>query len=133
VSGPGRADDDAEIRNLLARYCILLDHDDVDSWVGLFTTDAVYEVFGRRWEGEAGLRKMIGLAPGGLHMAGSAVVEIDGDRAHTQQNSLFVDPASGEMRSAVYDDELVRTSDGWRIHRRRCRFITPNGLADRPS
>jgi hypothetical protein len=28
--------------------------------------------------------------------------------------------------------ELVRTPEGWRIARRRCRFLTATGLSDRP-
>ncbi len=30
--------DSIEITNLLARYCLLLDVDDIDAWVGLFTS-----------------------------------------------------------------------------------------------
>ena len=50
-------------------------------------------------------------------------------RAGTCSSSNAV---SGVMRSAVYDDELVRTPDGWRIESCRCRFIVAGGLADRP-
>ena len=56
-------DDSIEITNLLARYCLLLDVDDIDAWVGLFTSDATYEVFGRTWEGPEGVRKMTSRAP----------------------------------------------------------------------
>ncbi|WP_426573999.1 nuclear transport factor 2 family protein [Aquihabitans sp. McL0605] len=125
--------DDAEIRNLLARYCLALDLDDVDAWVALFTPDASYHVYGRAFEGHDGLRRMMAGAPGGLHLGGPpVVVRVDGDRAITQQNLLFVERGTGAMRSAVYDDELVRTPDGWRIASRRCRFIVADGLADRP-
>jgi hypothetical protein len=37
-----------------------------------------------------------------------------------------------EIRRSLYDDELVRTDGGWRIATRRCRFITAEGLRDRP-
>ena len=47
------------------------------------------------------------------------------------QNLLFV-PTDGFTRSAVYTDQLVRTSTGWRIAARRCRFIVADGLADKP-
>ena len=59
------AEDHVAITNLLARYCLALDLDDVDSWVDLFTADASYEVFGRTWEGHEGLRKLLRAAPGG--------------------------------------------------------------------
>jgi len=45
---------------------------------------------------------------------------------------LFVDRVSGEIRKALYSDELVRTPDGWRIKKRRCEFITPDGIRNRP-
>lgn len=125
--------DDAEIRNLLARYCVLLDLDDVDAWVELFTSDATYEVYGRTFEGHDGLRKMLSGAPGGLHLGGPpAITPVDDDRVTTQQNLLFVDRDTGEQRGALYDDVVVRTPDGWRIASRRCRFHTPDGLQDRP-
>lgn len=126
--------DDVAIRNLLARYCLTLDMDDVDGWVELFTEDARYRVYGRTFEGHEGLRTMMEAAPGGLHLGGPPVVEAigDGDHAVAQHNLLFLERRSGEMRSAVYDHELVRTAGGWRIASIRCRFIVADGLADRP-
>jgi len=131
---PTITDDHAEIRNLLSRYCLLLDHDDVDGWVALFTTDATFDVYGRTFAGHDGLRRMLSGAPGGLHLGGALVIDlVDADHARTQQNLLFIDRTNGESRSAVYYDELVRTDAGWRIAARRCRFIVADGLSDRPS
>jgi hypothetical protein len=78
------------------------------------------------------LRKMMSAAPGGLHLGGPPVVNIDGDRAETLQNLLFIERVTNEMRRSVYDDVLVRTENGWRIKSRRCRFIVRDGLSDRP-
>ncbi len=130
---PSAAEDDTAIRNLLARYCLYLDYDDADRWVALFTEDATYEVYGRAFTGHDGLRRMLSGAPRGLHLGGPPVIELDGDAARTQQNLLFVDSANGESRSAVYEDVLIRTPIGWRIALRRCRFITAEGLRDRPA
>jgi 3-phenylpropionate/cinnamic acid dioxygenase small subunit len=128
-----QADHYAAICNLLAHYCVLLDQDDVDAWVDLFTTDATYTVYGHTFRGHDGLRKMMSGAPGGLHLGGPpAVTFVDDDRALAQQNLLFYERTGNEMRRALYDDELVRTADGWRIASRRCRFITVDGLSDRP-
>ena len=113
------ADDDAAIRTLLARYCLALDRDDVDSCLAQFVPDLTYRVYGRTYTGQDGLRRMLTRAPGGLHLGGNPVVEIDGDTARTEQNALFVDSATGEARGVVYDDELVRTAAGWRIASRR--------------
>jgi len=129
---PGISEDHAEIRNLLARYCMHLDLDDAEGWVKLFTPDAVYQVYGREFAGHEGLLAMANAAPGGFHLGGSAVIDLDGDRARTIRNLLFVERGTGETRRAVYDEDLVRTADGWRITRCRCRFHGPDGLADRP-
>jgi hypothetical protein len=127
------AEDHVAITSLLARYCLTLDLGDVEGWVALFTPDACYEVYGRSFDGHAGLRVLLNAAPGGLHLGGPPSIEmIDRDRARTRRNLLFIDRASGASRSAVYTDELRRTDAGWRIARCRCRFIVRDGLADRP-
>ncbi len=126
-----------DVRDLLARYCLALDRHDVEAWVALFTTDATYHVYGRTFEGHDGLRSMMTNAPRGLHLGGQPVVELHDDgRASVQQNLLFLEVATGALRGAVYDDVLVR-QDGvatsrWLFSTRRCRFITPDGLQDRP-
>jgi uncharacterized protein (TIGR02246 family) len=127
-------EDHVAIADLFARYCLALDHDDIDGWVALFTPDAVFEVYGRSFTGHEGLREMMAAAPGGLHLGGPPVIEMLGpDRARTMQNLLFVDRSDGSSRSAVYTDELQRSGGEWRIARRRCRFIVPGGLSDRPA
>lgn len=128
-----RSDDDAAVRNLLAGYCLALDLDDVEQWVSLFTHDASYEVYGRTFEGHEGLSRMMAAAPGGLHLGGPPLVEFtSADTAQTRRNLLFIDRVTGEQRSAVYEDDLMRTPKGWRINRCRCRFIVADGLSDRP-
>lgn len=125
--------DHVAITNLLACYCLALDVDDIETWVSLFTTDAVYETYGHTWVGHAGLRKMMGGAPRGLHLGGPTLISmLEPNRARTTQNLLFVDAATGAMRRSIYTDELRRTEQGWRIASRRCRFIVADGLADRP-
>ena len=126
-------EDCVAITDLLARYCLTLDLDDVDGWVALFTDDASYDVYGRTFRGHDGLRRMLSAAPGGLHLGGPPVIEmIDADRATTMRNLLFVDRSDHGTRSAVYTDELRRTAEGWRIARCRCRFFVADGFSDRP-
>jgi hypothetical protein len=126
-------EDHVAITDLLARYCLALDLDDIEAWVELFTPDASYEVFGRSWDGHEGLRDMLRGAPRGLHLGGSPVIDVTGpDHARTTQNLLFVEVKAAILRRSVYTDELRRTSEGWRIARRRCQFIVPDGLSDRP-
>lgn len=126
-------DDHVAITNLLARYCLALDVDDIDAWVSLFTTDATYETFGRTWDGHDGLRQMMRGAPRGLHLGGPPVISMLGpDEARTTQNLLFVEATTAAMRRSIYTDELRRTDQGWRIASRRCQFIVTDGIADRP-
>jgi SnoaL-like domain len=123
----------AAITNLLARYCLSLDRDDIETCVSLFTEDGSFEVYSRSFDGHDGLRSMMTGAPKGLHLGGPPVVEIvDADTARTEQNLLFVERESGVSRSAVYRDDLVRTDRGWRIRKRHCQFIVAGGLSDRP-
>jgi len=127
-------EDHVAISTLMARYCLTLDLDDTEAWVALFTEDATYEVYSRSFDGHDGLRKMLSGAPGGLHLGGPPVIEmIDRDHARTTRNLLFIERGDGESRSAVYNDELIRTADGWRIAATRCRFIVADGLSDRPA
>ena len=126
-------EDHVAISALFARYCLTLDVHDVDGWVDLYLADARYEVYGRSWDGHEGLRKMSAGAPHGLHLGGPPVVEMDGtDRARVTRNLLFLEQQTGVSRSAVYEDELRRTGDGWRIACTRCQLITADGLRDRP-
>lgn len=127
-------EDHVAISDLLARYCLTLDLDDVEGWVALFTPDGSFQVYGRSWDGHEGLRRMATAAPGGLHLGGPPIIEvIDRDQAKTTRNLMFVERGGGVMRNAVYTDELRRTPDGWRIARTRCRFIVAEGLSDRPA
>jgi hypothetical protein len=126
-------EDHVEITDLLARYCIALDVDDVEGWLDLFTDDGRFEVYGRSFAGHDGLRRMATGAPGGLHLGGPPVIEmLTADTARTRQNLLFVERTGAEQRSAVYTDELRRTPSGWRFVSRRCQFIVAGGLSDRP-
>src|SRR3974390_2468403 len=126
-------DDYLAIANLLADYCLALDEDRIDDCVELFTADGSFDVYGRSFAGHEGLKRMMTAAPSGLHLGGHPSVSmLDSDQARTRQNLLFVDRENGESRHAVYTDELVRTGEGWKFARRRCRFIVAGGLSDRP-
>lgn len=127
------SEDRIAIIDLLARYCVYLDRDDIDRWVELFTDDVAYTVYGHTFDGHDGLRRMVGGALGGLHLGGAPVIdEVDADRVEVHQSLLFFPVGDEPMRRATYTDEIMRTSSGWRIARRRCDFITAEGLSERP-
>ena len=125
-------DDHRAITSVAARYGALLDRERIDEWLELFTPDASFHVYGRAFEGHAGLRKMAEGAPRGIHMGGLPVIAVDGDRATVGQSFVFVDAATHETRIGWYDDELVRRDGRWCIETRRCTFVTPDGPSDRP-
>ena len=58
-----------------------------------------------------------------LHRMTNHVISVDGDQAtartYVDAWIMSVDGASGINALGIYDDELVRTDDGWRIARRK--------------
>lgn len=125
-------DDHLALLDLWARYCQYLDRGEIERHIEVFAPDAVYHVYGREVVGHDGLRKMLAGAPRGLHLGGVPIIEmIADDRARTLHNLYFV-PVEGEPRRAVYEGEMHKTPDGWRIARWRCQFITAEGPKDRP-
>jgi len=133
VTIEGEVADHLEIRNLLARYCLHLDFLEVDEWIALFTEDCTYRVYGKVWEGHAGIRRIAEGAPKGLHLGGvTEIALIDGDRAITRHNLLFLENGSTELRRALYEDKLVRQDGSWKFAERHVRFLTADGISDRP-
>jgi uncharacterized protein (TIGR02246 family) len=121
------------IRNLLADYALALDADDIGECLRLFTQDAEFEVYGRQFAGRDGIATMFREAPKGLHLTGASRVDIRDDTATVRSQMLFVGAGTQQLRSALYDDDLVRRDGQWLFRGRRCRFITGAGLSDRPS
>lgn len=121
-----------EIFDLLARYGSMLDRGDHEAWVDLFTAEGSFEVFGRSFEGRQGLMRMAETAPGGVHLAGLPVIELEGDAARVQQSFAFFDQHTHEARIGWYDDVMRRDGERWRLDKRRTTFLTAEGPSDRP-
>ncbi len=124
--------DEAAIRELLAGYALALDVGDIDECVQLFEPDGEFLVYGKTFAGRDAIEGMFRAAAHGLHLNGSARIEIAGERATARSQVLFVRAGDLQLRPAIYDDELTRTSGRWCFARRRCRFVTSAGLADSP-
>jgi uncharacterized protein (TIGR02246 family) len=124
--------DDAGIRELLAGYALALDAGDFEECVQLFAPDGEFLVYGKTFAGRDAIAGMFRDAARGLHLTGSARIEVDGQRATARSQVLFVRAGDLQLRPALYDDELIRVDGRWRFARRRCRFITSAGLADSP-
>jgi hypothetical protein len=126
------ADDVQAITTLLASYAVRLDRGQHEAFADLFADDARFFVFGRSFDGREGLLKMATTAPAGLHLAGLPVLDVRGDEATVEQSFLFVDAVTGGQRLGFYDDEIVRTPDGWRFRTRRVTFVTRDGPSEKP-
>jgi hypothetical protein len=126
------AEDLEAITTLLAAYCIRMDRRDAEGWADLFTDDGQFFAFGRSFDARDGLVKLARSSPGGVHLVGPPLVEVDGEQATAQQNFIFVEQVEHEMRIGFYDDVLVRTAAGWRFRTRRCTFQSAEGPSDRP-
>jgi len=123
--------DEKEIRDLLAAYALALDGDDIEGCLKLFTGEGEFLVYGETLAGDR-IGEMFTRAPRGMHLCGATLVDLHGDTATARTQVLFIDSSTHEFRPALYDDDLVRSQGHWRFRRRRCQFLTANGLSDSP-
>ncbi len=123
------ADDRADITELLARYAIALDRRELDAVGELFTEDGQATYSGNRLDpGRAAivayLQPLVEV-PMTQHVIGTPSITVDGDTATATSYAIvtFVREAEDGGHTAVhrglsYDDQLVRTADGWRFKER---------------
>lgn len=129
--------DRAAVVAVVHRYALACDDHDWAALRSCFTPDAEAEYSGVRLP--AGVEHIVdhvrGLAalPATQHVVGTVCVEAAGDRARAASYTTahLVRPA-GDGHEVVhrglrYDDELVRTGDGWRIRRRLHRVLWSTG------
>ncbi|MGO9344322.1 MAG: nuclear transport factor 2 family protein [Acidimicrobiales bacterium] len=120
--------DRARIRELTARYNRCFDGGDPEGFAANFTEDGVMEVAGGpSTSGRQALAEMCRRVPRGImHVTVDATVEVNGDSAK-QHVALVVIGRAGRredkptlMSTGRYEDDLVRTPDGWLFARRFC-------------
>jgi len=108
-----------------------MDDGDRDAFAGTFADDGEMD---RRVELVQGREALAGLVDrfGGrsIHTTLDPIIELDGDGArHRCTVVVYNRPQEGEPREvrmvARYEDELVRTADGWRIALRRIVAVDP--------
>jgi hypothetical protein len=126
---PDEMADLLEIQQVAARYMSFTARKESQRWLEVFTPDAVYSAFGTPYTLDD-FPALLQSAPPGQYIGNVPIVEFDGDTATGVQHFVFVDQGTHEMRLAWYDDEYVRTADGWRIHRRSTTFMRRNGGYD---
>ena len=122
-------DDLVEIHALCARYMMYTSQFVEDRWLDVFTPDVVYTAFGTPYSLDR-FPALLDAAPRGQFIGNMPVVELDGDRATGKQHFIFVAQATHDMRLGWYNDEYLRTSDGWRIQRRSTTFMRKTGDFD---
>lgn len=132
-------DDKAAIIEILNLYAFALDTHRWDLFDRVFSTDVVAEFgpAGTAWKGLPEFKRSFAEFHDTLdshqHTIMGHLVEVDGDRAHafSYGNWLLIRHAAeggaSWLGTGWYDDELVRTEDGWRIRRRVCRLQSWSG------
>jgi hypothetical protein len=116
-----------EIVALTIRYATAIDSEQYELLSTVFTADADLD-YGEvgHWNSAAEITEFMDLAHRGaantLHRMSNQVVAVDGDTAtaRTYVDALILGPeGSGVNAVGYYDDEVVRTADGWRISKRK--------------
>jgi hypothetical protein len=124
-----RLEDKDAIRELLARYCFLLDGYKLSEFAALFTADGEWISRNGTAKGPVAIEQLLrGMvpepAPGRRrkHFTANIIVDLTGDSATVISNFLVVRDSEAGPAIAVagtYDDIVVRTSDGWKFKSRR--------------
>jgi hypothetical protein len=131
--------DKAEIIEIMNLYALALDAHQWDLFDRVFAPDVIAEFgpAGAAWKGLADFKRSFAefheTLDGHQHTMMGHLVHVDGDRANafSYGNWLLVrEAAEGGPTwegTGWYDDELVRTAQGWRIQRRVCRLMSWRG------
>ena len=123
--------DRIEIQDLLTRYCKAIDEKDWNLLDTCFTPDAQVDytssggIAGKYPEAREWLGKALAIFPVTLHQISNSEVALDGDEATARtmvHNPMGFKNPDDSMHVfivwAFYEDELVRTGEGWRIAKR---------------
>lgn len=120
--------DRQDISDVLVRYATGIDRREWPLLRTVFTRDCELD-YGEigRWSGVEAVTEFMeqahAMAGHTLHRLTNQAITVDGDKATARTYIdgliMFGDNDSGVNAVGFYDDELVRTGDGWRIARRR--------------
>ena len=120
-----RIEDQFAIRELVARYNYAIDEERPEEWVATFVPDGTFEstALGKHTGSEALLAFAKGYIAAftGRHCTSDFTVQIDGDEATARCYLIAVNNAGPPkiLATAVYEDVLRRTPEGWRfVHRK---------------
>lgn len=133
-------DDVRALTELTFRYAYALDGHKWDELRELFTDDVELD-YGLGSENiirgadqfVAGSKQALQGLSATQHMFTNHLFEIDGDRAHgkyyMQAQHMKLDAVGGKLHTlgGIYEDEFIRTADGWKVSRRTYRAIWGRG------
>jgi 3-phenylpropionate/cinnamic acid dioxygenase small subunit len=121
-------EDRQDITDVLLRYATWIDRRDWPLFRTVFTDDCELD-YGEvgSWKGVDAVTEFMqqahAMAGHTMHRLTNQAITVDGDTAvaRTYVDALIMlgDNTSGVNAAGFYDDELVRTDDGWRVTRRR--------------
>jgi 3-phenylpropionate/cinnamic acid dioxygenase small subunit len=121
-------EDQQDISELLVRYATGIDRRDWPLFRTVFADDCELD-YGEigAWKGVDAVAEFMeqvhALAGHTMHRLSNQAITVDGDKAEarTYIDGLIMagDNKTGVNAIGFYDDEIVRTPDGWRIARRR--------------
>ncbi|MEO3756260.1 nuclear transport factor 2 family protein [Streptomyces sp. B6B3] len=119
------AEDRTAITELVYLHGHLIDGGELNRLDELFTPDVVYDVTDLGQEPLRGIDELrqaalaLGdLNPVGHHVTNLVLTEVGADRVRARSKGIGIN-ADGTCGSVTYDDDIVRTRDGWRIAYRR--------------
>jgi SnoaL-like domain len=121
--------DRLEIQQLLVDYSTALDRRRFDDLDSVFTADAYIDyrasggIDGRYPDVKKWLAEVLPNFPAYSHMLGNFDIRVDGDSASSRTVCFNPMVFDGEPKRILfvgiwYEDELIRTTEGWRMTRR---------------
>jgi hypothetical protein len=116
-----------EIQNLLERYCWTIDHGLLDEWETCFAADGVLHIRDTEMRGRKAIRAEMGerihqrfrFFRHLTHLASVSVTDSTRALARSYFELRGADTGGRELEAlGAYQDELVRTGEGWVLSRR---------------
>ena len=126
--GASRSAIRAEIAELRASYCHVLDHRDWDAPAQMFTEDGEFNGLAHA-RGRAEIHRFFsgfvdGMAEGFWHFCTNPTIQLDGDRATGRISMQYLSVKKGVsyVSAGHYDDRLERVDGAWKFRERKITF-----------
>ena len=123
-------DDERAIRQLMTRYCHLVDDGEFEELAALWTDDAELALRGETETGPAAIVAKIASRQTpelrGLHVSANVIIDVEGDTGRAVSDFVFMRREGGPDPLVKfigrYIDRFARTPNGWKFRRREIRF-----------